>query len=172
MAHKGLVSEDKLDSFNLPRYNPTPRELEGLIKKNSCFSIERMERIIPSKTKLAMASDNGVGLISKEKVETFNLPLYYASPTEIEKLIQDNGCFGIERMETFPGTRKNIVNLQMWPMTVRAAFEAMIRNHFGGEMVEELFEIYNKKHSDNVSIFERDDVLTLVQLNIVLKRKN
>ncbi|OMO73338.1 SAM dependent carboxyl methyltransferase [Corchorus olitorius] len=112
------------------------------------------------------------GLISKEKVESFNLPLYYASPSEIEKLIQDNGCFSIERMETFPGTRKNIVNLQMWPMTVRAAFEAMIRNHFGGEMVEELFEIYNKKHSDNVSIFEGDDVLTLVQLNIVLKRKN
>ncbi|EOY04056.1 S-adenosyl-L-methionine-dependent methyltransferases superfamily protein, putative [Theobroma cacao] len=111
------------------------------------------------------------GLISKEKVESFNLPIYYASPNEIEKLIQDNGCFSIVRMETFPGNRKHIYNSQMWTLIVRAGFEAIISNNFGSEMVEELFELYTKKHMDNVSIFSRDDVISLLHLNIVLKRK-
>ncbi|OMP00050.1 SAM dependent carboxyl methyltransferase [Corchorus capsularis] len=77
-------------------------------------------------------------------------------------------------MEANPGSKEHMVDLEMWPMVVRAAFEAMIRNHFGfgDEMIQELFEIYKKKRSDNVSIFEADDVLPLVQLNIVLKRKN
>ncbi|XP_022770010.1 probable S-adenosylmethionine-dependent methyltransferase At5g38780 [Durio zibethinus] len=112
------------------------------------------------------------GLISKEKVKSFNLPLYYPSPNEIEKLIEDNGCFGIERMETFPGKGKHIHNSQMWPMIVRAAFEAIISNHFGNEMVEELFGYYSKNHMDKVSIFNGDDVISLLHLNIVLKRKN
>ncbi|XP_021296780.1 probable S-adenosylmethionine-dependent methyltransferase At5g38780 [Herrania umbratica] len=111
------------------------------------------------------------GLISKEKVKSFNLPIYYASPDEIEKLIQDNGCFSIVRMETFPGNGKHIYNSQMWTLIVRAAFEAIISNNFGSEMVEELFELYNKKHMDNVSIFSRDDVISLLHLNVVLKRK-
>lgn len=46
MAVKGLVSEDKVDSFNFPKYGPTPQELKDLIEKNGCFSIEKMERLV------------------------------------------------------------------------------------------------------------------------------
>ena len=40
---KGLTSEEKVNSFNLPVYLPTPPQLEALLKRNENFSIERME---------------------------------------------------------------------------------------------------------------------------------
>ncbi|XP_038688357.1 loganic acid O-methyltransferase-like [Tripterygium wilfordii] len=45
---QGSISEAKIDSFNLPIYNPTEAELKGLIENNNndCFSIEKMESVI------------------------------------------------------------------------------------------------------------------------------
>ncbi|KAK6266604.1 hypothetical protein QUC31_017441 [Theobroma cacao] len=111
------------------------------------------------------------GIISKEKVESLNLPQYYPSSSEIEELININGCFCIEKMETFPGPGKHFYDVQMWSMIVRAGFEAILQNHFGSEMVEDFFERYAKKHADNLFMFDGNDVLNLLQINIVLKPK-
>ncbi|KAF4381241.1 hypothetical protein G4B88_009569 [Cannabis sativa] len=45
MAAKGITSKKKVNTFNLPIYLPTPQLLEGLIKRNENFSIERMEQL-------------------------------------------------------------------------------------------------------------------------------
>ncbi|XP_017974830.1 PREDICTED: probable S-adenosylmethionine-dependent methyltransferase At5g37990 [Theobroma cacao] len=111
------------------------------------------------------------GIISKEKVESLNLPQYYPSISEIEELINTNGCFCIEKMETFPGPGKHFYDVQMWSMIVRAGFEAILQNHFGSEMVEDFFERYAKKHADNLFMFDGNDVQNLLQINIVLKPK-
>ncbi|KAK6279824.1 hypothetical protein POUND7_020091, partial [Theobroma cacao] len=111
------------------------------------------------------------GIISKEKVESLNLPQYYPSSSEIEELININGCFCIEKMETFPGPGKHFYDVQMWSMIVRAGFEAILQNHFGSEMVEDFFERYAKKHADNLFMFDGNDVQNLLQINIVLKPK-
>ncbi|XP_037496972.1 LOW QUALITY PROTEIN: probable S-adenosylmethionine-dependent methyltransferase At5g38100, partial [Jatropha curcas] len=39
-----------------------------------------------------------LGVISEEKVDTFNLPLYYSSPKELEEIIKRNGHFSIENL--------------------------------------------------------------------------
>ncbi|GFQ06401.1 probable S-adenosylmethionine-dependent methyltransferase at5g38100 [Phtheirospermum japonicum] len=44
MAKKGRFSEGKVDSFNLPFYFPTPRQLKSILEKSQIsFTIERME---------------------------------------------------------------------------------------------------------------------------------
>ncbi|KAL9381295.1 hypothetical protein Peur_026952 [Populus x canadensis] len=41
-----------------------------------------------------------LGVISEEKVDSFNLPLYYSSSKEIEEIIKVNGNFSIEIMDS------------------------------------------------------------------------
>ncbi|CAL5339016.1 unnamed protein product [Camellia sinensis] len=48
MVKAGSISEDELDSFNLPLYSPSPDEMNQLVEKNGCFSIERMELTNPA----------------------------------------------------------------------------------------------------------------------------
>ncbi|CAN1122665.1 Loganic acid O-methyltransferase [Linum perenne] len=48
MANKGLISQDKLESFYLPVYHCKVEELESLISRNGCFSIQKTERMPPS----------------------------------------------------------------------------------------------------------------------------
>ncbi|XVE72145.1 hypothetical protein DITRI_Ditri11bG0015500 [Diplodiscus trichospermus] len=117
---------------------------------------------------LDMAND---GTISKEKVECFNLPLYYPTEREIEELINKNGCFSIEKMVTFPGSENHVYDTEMWSLMVRAGFETILLNHFGTEMVEEFFERYTKKHVDNLFVFDGTDIKNRLQMNIILKRK-
>ena len=40
---QGLLSEDQVDSFNIPIYAPSPMEITELVERNGCFSIERLE---------------------------------------------------------------------------------------------------------------------------------
>lgn len=104
-------------------------------------------------------------------MESLNLPQYYPSDREIEELINNNGCFCIEKMETFPGPGNHFYDVEMWSLIVRAGFEAIVQNQFGNEMVEEFFDRYTKKHVDNLFIFDGNNVKSLLQINIVLKRK-
>ncbi|GMJ04541.1 hypothetical protein like AT1G68040 [Hibiscus trionum] len=43
MADEGLVSEDEVDSFNLPIFTPSPEEMAAIVEKNGQFSIETLE---------------------------------------------------------------------------------------------------------------------------------
>ncbi|XP_040996194.1 loganic acid O-methyltransferase-like [Juglans microcarpa x Juglans regia] len=43
MAKKGKVSEEKVDSFNIPMYLMSPQELEAAVDRNGYFGIERIE---------------------------------------------------------------------------------------------------------------------------------
>ncbi|XVF71527.1 hypothetical protein PTKIN_Ptkin12aG0045100 [Pterospermum kingtungense] len=119
MVKEGLVSEEKVDSFNLPRYHPTPQELEGLIKKNPCFSIERMERIFPSKARLAMASDNAL-VISH----------------------------------------------------VRAIWDEIFEEHFGAEIIDELFDRFSKKMVESSPFSASLKYEHMVELFVLLKRNS
>ncbi|XP_028098560.1 probable S-adenosylmethionine-dependent methyltransferase At5g38780 [Camellia sinensis] len=43
MVKLGMINEDEVDSFNLPLYATSPKEMTKLVERNGCFSIERME---------------------------------------------------------------------------------------------------------------------------------
>ncbi|XP_057484816.1 loganic acid O-methyltransferase-like isoform X3 [Actinidia eriantha] len=47
MVEAGSISEAELDSFNLPLYSPSLKEMTQLVQSNGCFSIESMELTDP-----------------------------------------------------------------------------------------------------------------------------
>lgn len=71
------------------------------------------------------------GTISEDQADSFDLPLHPVSPSEISKLVNENGCFRIEKME--------LINIQIslqWSGPVngedvsrhlRAGLEGLIR---------------------------------------------
>ncbi|EOY01377.1 S-adenosyl-L-methionine-dependent methyltransferases superfamily protein, putative [Theobroma cacao] len=48
MANEGFISEDQVDSFNLPIYTPSPEEMTTLVARNGHFSIESLELTNPA----------------------------------------------------------------------------------------------------------------------------
>ncbi|GKU97658.1 hypothetical protein SLEP1_g10771 [Rubroshorea leprosula] len=64
LVKEGMVSEDKVDSFNMPRYQPKPRELEALIRRNGCFTIETQEELVRPENPMGNAFSNKQGMLS------------------------------------------------------------------------------------------------------------
>lgn len=111
------------------------------------------------------------GLISKEKIDTFNLPLYYPSAEELKEVIDRVNYFTIERMEEqFLESIKMIHDVQLRTSHIRAALEGLIANHFGNEIVEELFEDYAKAYAENINIFFENDIKYNSIFALILKR--
>ncbi|GLU02669.1 hypothetical protein SLE2022_199100 [Rubroshorea leprosula] len=116
-----------------------------------------------------MASE---GLISEDQVDSFNLPIYAASPAEMAALVEKNGHFSIERLE-LTNTAPQLdgpIDIPAWVMHVRAAMEEMFTTHFEDEIIEEMFNrLANKllELSDEVEsrFWKR------IQLLLVLMRK-
>lgn len=86
------------------------------------------------------------GLVSEQKVDSFNLPIYYTSSKELTALIERNGYFTIEQMETF-NPRKHVAlhNVKMRALYFRAVFEGLLEKHYGNGIMDELFDRYSKK---------------------------
>ncbi|KAF3450092.1 hypothetical protein FNV43_RR06172 [Rhamnella rubrinervis] len=92
------------------------------------------------------------GVVSEEKVDSFNLPLYFMSPQEIEAAVERNGCFSIVKMEILPPVRghnngNESLDHQLAGM-MRAGTEGLIKQHFGEDILDELFDLYRKKMTE------------------------
>ncbi|XP_078179566.1 putative jasmonic acid carboxyl methyltransferase 2 isoform X3 [Carex rostrata] len=113
-----------------------------------------------------------VGLIEEQKVDSFNAPYYAPSMDEVEQEIINEGSFAIKNIEHFEASYDALLDDQYFEeekeeeitqntsngiqfshlkahhyaeltaRTNRAVLESMIRNHFGGEIMEELFKRY------------------------------
>ncbi|KAG6655872.1 hypothetical protein CIPAW_05G246400 [Carya illinoinensis] len=69
MAKVGLVSEAKVDSFNLPVYYTSPKELKALIERNEHYSIERMENLNNQKKHLILPNPSMRSLYLRAALE-------------------------------------------------------------------------------------------------------
>ena len=76
------------------------------------------------------------GVLAQERVDLFNIPIIFPCIEEIRRLVEKNKCFEIVKMERLEveGDAKNAV------MHIRAALEGSLNNHFGNEIVEQVFE--------------------------------
>ncbi|XVF24406.1 hypothetical protein REPUB_Repub13aG0125100 [Reevesia pubescens] len=54
MAKLGILSEAQVDTFNLPIYYTSPKELRQIIEGNGCFSIERIDILNNPKQHITM----------------------------------------------------------------------------------------------------------------------
>ncbi|KDO44108.1 hypothetical protein CISIN_1g017702mg [Citrus sinensis] len=109
-----------------------------------------------------------MGVLSEEKVDSFNLPTYNATPKELEAIIRTNGNFTIEKMEKLSQPRRRITANE-YASGIRAGIDGLIKKHFGDEFVDEIFNYFTTKVEENYSIIE-EKIRNVSNLFISLKR--
>ncbi|KDP44639.1 hypothetical protein JCGZ_22258 [Jatropha curcas] len=95
-------------------------------------------------------------VISEEKVDNFNLPLYYSSPKELEEIIKGNGHFSIENLHISDRQVKYDPETSVkFSVGTRSVFQGLLKEHFGvGEnILDQIFHNLAKKIADNLSSF-------------------
>ncbi|KAL0326933.1 UNVERIFIED_CONTAM: Loganic acid O-methyltransferase [Sesamum angustifolium] len=112
------------------------------------------------------------GRFSEDKVDSFNLPLYFTNPEEFKGIIESSNNYTVERMETLynPGKRVLSSGPKVRATIFRAAFEFMLINHFGGEIIDELFDLYANKLAASPVLSDAANDKTF-EIIVVLKRK-
>ncbi|XP_007045551.2 PREDICTED: probable S-adenosylmethionine-dependent methyltransferase At5g38100 [Theobroma cacao] len=111
-------------------------------------------------------------IISESLVDSFNLPVYAASLKEMKDIIERNGCFSIEKIETTNPLSKIDIQLGTRPCTMhlRAGMEGIISKHFGNKIIDELFDRLDRK-AEEYSYLLNASYTAGTQLFIVLTRK-
>ncbi|XP_048330074.2 loganic acid O-methyltransferase-like isoform X1 [Ziziphus jujuba] len=113
------------------------------------------------------------GIVSEEKVDSFNVPIYEMSPQELEAGVERNGCFSIETIEYIHHKRldnhsHSVMNAKVFASHVRASLERIIKKHFGEDILDVLFDSFRKKIEENPSIFKS---VKKVNFFVLLKRR-
>ncbi|XP_009347732.2 loganic acid O-methyltransferase-like [Pyrus x bretschneideri] len=108
------------------------------------------------------------GMVSEEKVDSFNVPIYYMSLEELEAAVERNGCFSVERIENLPFPQGSGSISKLIISHIRAAIEGLIKQHFGHEILDELFDLCCKKFEEQRLEYESGRLIIYLA---VLKRK-
>ncbi|PHU09065.1 hypothetical protein BC332_20925 [Capsicum chinense] len=104
LVNEGKLDESLVDSFNVPAYSPSPQDMTKAVEKNDCFSIKRIE-LTYLKSKLVDEANAKAllislrGMLDESLFDSFNLPMYFPSPEDMTKVVEENDCFSIEIME-------------------------------------------------------------------------
>lgn len=102
---------------------------------------------------LATVLDNMVveGYIEEEKLNTFNLPIYTSSPSELEFLVHSEGSFALDQVHASEiswdaNDHKNRSSCDQYDFAIclRAVVESLIVSHFGEEIIDEIFKRYRE----------------------------
>ncbi|XP_059434191.1 S-adenosyl-L-methionine:benzoic acid/salicylic acid carboxyl methyltransferase 2-like [Corylus avellana] len=107
MVSEGLIDEEKLDSFNIPKYTPSPSEVESEVVKDGSFCIDRLE------------------------VSEINWNAYDSESFSSSDAFSDGGY--------------NVAKC------MRAVAEPLLVTHFGDAIIEEVFCRYKEILSDRIS---------------------
>ncbi|KAJ4707008.1 S-adenosylmethionine-dependent methyltransferase [Melia azedarach] len=111
------------------------------------------------------------GLLNEEKVDSFNLPLYFPTSKELQDIIEINGCFTIEILDIL---RNPLRNMKFHPQSgirqLRAVLEGVIKAHFGNEFVDQIFNHIATKFPVNLFAFKGIKQHSKVILFFLLKR--
>ncbi|KAI3867707.1 hypothetical protein MKW92_016522 [Papaver armeniacum] len=108
---------------------------------------------------LAMALKDMVlkGMVEEDKLDLFNFPIYYPSLEEVKSVIQSEGSFTFNQLETFQvnwdgsdssedgnsGTDKSRSS-HLIANSIRAVSEPLLASHFGEEIINELFSRFRE----------------------------
>ncbi|GAV83421.1 Methyltransf_7 domain-containing protein [Cephalotus follicularis] len=112
-----------------------------------------------------------MGLVDEAEVDSFNLPQYFASPAELEAVIERNGRFKVERIEQWvqpiPQASKSFV--EQFASCMRSGNEGITGGHFGSELMDDLFNHYTKKLVDS-GLFSDSSYVPLCDMFFFLRR--
>ncbi|XP_026437519.1 salicylate carboxymethyltransferase-like [Papaver somniferum] len=105
------------------------------------------------------------GAIEKEKFDLFNIPNYFPSTKEVKSIILSEGSFTINQLETFHvnwdgsdpkgnANSERVNNLESSHYaanTLRAVSEPLLANHFGEEIMDELYGRFRERVAEYAS---------------------
>ncbi|KAG5050902.1 hypothetical protein AAZX31_02G051000 [Glycine max] len=108
------------------------------------------------------------GIIKEEQLDTFNIPQYTPSPSEVELEVLKEGSFAINRLELaevnwnplddlnaldFESERSESLRDNGYSLAqcMRSVAEPMLVNQFGEDIIEEVFSRYQKLLADRMS---------------------
>ncbi|KAF7848618.1 hypothetical protein BT93_L1796 [Corymbia citriodora subsp. variegata] len=102
------------------------------------------------------------GLIEEEKLESFNIPQYTPSPKEVRREVQKLGSFSIDCLEASEVNWSELdtnfdPNVMLedggynMAKCMRAVAEPMLIDHFGEEIIDEVFKRYRAQLADGMS---------------------
>ncbi|XP_010536341.1 PREDICTED: jasmonate O-methyltransferase [Tarenaya hassleriana] len=122
------------------------------------------------------------GIIEEEKIDTFNAPYYAPWSEEVKMEVETEGSFAIDRLETMEidwegfvveKSYKNKSESEAFSSgrrvanTVRAVVESMLQSHFGGNVMDELFQRFGGIVGDY--IYKRTARFCNITLSLVRK---
>ena len=104
-------------------------------------------------------------------MDSFNIPIYRASPQEIIGLVERSGHFTAEKIEFVkPVVQGLLDDISTRMKHLRAGFEEMLSKHFGNSHIDEMFERFEEKLREHAQLLA-SSIKESGQLFIVLKRK-
>lgn len=109
-------------------------------------------------------------IVKQEKVDAYNVPFYAPSMAEIDDEVSREGSFTIDQIQTFEvdiSSGDAEQDGRIISMAIRAIQESMIRHHFGGEIIDTLFQIYTELLTESMGT----EAAKSVQICVVLKRR-
>ncbi|KAK4836231.1 hypothetical protein QYF36_020218 [Acer negundo] len=113
------------------------------------------------------------GLIDEEKLDSFDVPYYTPSQDEVKDMIEKEGSFAVDLMETFAidiGDKDIWSDATRYANNIRSFTEPMISHHFGVEILDELYDkITDLIVQDFATRTEPDKIINIV---VVLRRKD
>ncbi|KAF5463105.1 hypothetical protein F2P56_019047 [Juglans regia] len=127
---------------------------------------------------LAMALNDMVskGLIKEEKMDSFNIPHYTPSLSEVKAEILEEGSFSIDRLEFSEISRTTYYNeynhsevSEIVANRIRAVAELLLVSHFGDGIIEEVFCKYKEILLEHIS--QDQMILEITNLIISVTKK-
>ncbi|XP_030459929.1 S-adenosyl-L-methionine:benzoic acid/salicylic acid carboxyl methyltransferase 3-like [Syzygium oleosum] len=117
------------------------------------------------------------GLIEEEKLDSFNIPFYTPSPKEVQREVQRQGSFSVDCLEVSE-VNWSVFDTDFNPNVVsedggysmagcmRAVAEPLLVDHFGEEIMDEVFKRYRAQLADCMS----KEKIAFVNVIISLKK--
>ncbi|CAK8532429.1 unnamed protein product [Lathyrus sativus] len=138
------------------------RESDDLLSKGVCYGWELLTTALND---MVMQ-----GIIEEEKLNTFNIPNYYPSPSEVKLEVETEGSFSINQLEV---SEVNVSALdsdlcESVAKGTRAVIEPLLINHFGEGVTREAFDRYRKILACGMS----KERIKMTNLTVTLNRKS
>ncbi|KAI3665568.1 hypothetical protein L6452_44195 [Arctium lappa] len=112
------------------------------------------------------------GFVSEDKVDSFNFPRYNANTNEIKDIIDRNDRFRIEKIQRLepPTSPNKAPSIHKFMLFLQTSWEGMITNHFGREIVDQVFRLLRKKIEAS-SVLNEANMNTVSECFILLQKK-
>ncbi|XP_057478790.1 loganic acid O-methyltransferase-like [Actinidia eriantha] len=114
------------------------------------------------------------GLVDEALVDSFNLPVFLPTPSEVKEVVSRNEHLDIvtlDEMHQPPPQLSTPEGVQLWAIHIRAGLEGFLSKHFGCSVIDELFERYCQnleefsKTPHFTRVFEFKNLLLLAKRN-------